>query len=312
MSSVLAAGRVLVTGASGLIGSALTSSLRDDGVSVASLVRHAPRGPDQTQWWPSAGTLDPAALDGVSAVVHLAGAPIAQRWTERARREIRVSRVQTTALVSRAVAASGVRPLVLVSASAVGIYGDRGDESVDESSAPGTGFLASVCREWEAATAPAEEAGVRVVHIRTGIVLSPAGGMLQKLLPVFRIGAGGRLGSGRQWTSWIALFDAIRAIRLVVEREDVRGAVNVAAPNPVRNAELTQTLARVLGRPALMPVPPFALRLAMGSAMANEALLGGQRVRPQRLLDLGFDFQAPTLESALRQVLRKSAPSTDR
>lgn len=308
MSSALAAGRVLVTGASGLIGSALTSSLRADGVAVTSLVRGASRGPDESRWSPSAGTLDPAALHGVSAVVHLAGAPIAQRWTERARREIRDSRVQSTALLSRAIAAASVRPTVFVSASAVGIYGDRGDETLDESSAPGGGFLASVCREWEAATAPAQDAGVRVVHIRTGLVLSPAGGMLQRLLSVFRMGAGGRLGSGRQWMSWIGLLDATRAIRYVLEREDAGGAVNLVGPNPVRNAEFTRTLARVLRRPALFPVPPVALRLVMGTAMTDEALLAGQRARPKRLLDMGFDFRAPTLESALRQVLTKSAP----
>ena len=295
MSSANLAERVVVTGATGLIGSALTASLRADGVAVTPLARGTP--------------IDPTALAGVTAVVHLAGAPIAQRWTERARREIRDSRVTLTRLVAGAVAAAAVKPRVLVSASAVGIYGDRGDEIVDESSAPGAGFLASVCQEWEAATAPAEDAGVRVVHVRSGIVLAAAGGMLQRLLPVFRLGAGGKLGSGRQWLSWIALADEVRAIRWVLGREDIKGPVNLVGPNPVRNAEFTRTLARVLRRPALFPVPPVALRLAMGAAMANEALLGGQRVRPKRLLEDGFEFEAPTLESALRLALTRSAPS---
>jgi uncharacterized protein len=294
---------IALTGATGFIGSALVDELRAAGHTVRRLVR------DERQcragdvlWDPAAGRLDPHAVDGVDAVIHLAGEPIAQRWTTETKRRIRESRVRGTELLATTVASLARPPRVLVSGSAMGIYGDRGDEELDETSAVGRGFLAEVATEWEAAAEPAARAGVRVVKVRTGLVLSPSGGALAKLLLPFRMGAGGRVGSGRQWVSWIGLGDAVGAIMHALRAEALEGPVNLAAPAPVTNAELTETLARVLHRPAIVPVPAFALRLAFGE-MGEATLLASQRMRPRRLLESGYRFQYPTLEPALRHEL---------
>jgi hypothetical protein len=296
--------KVLVSGSSGLIGTALRARLATAGHEVVRLVRSAP-GPGEVRWDLQARTIDRSALEGIDAVVHLAGAGIGdKRWSEAYKREILDSRVVGTTLLAEALAGMERRPAVLLSGSAIGVYGSRGDEELDEASAPGTGFLADVCTAWEAATAPAEAAGIRVVHLRTGIVLSPAGGALKKQLPLFRFGLGGRFGSGRQWQSWISLDDEIGAIEHLLAAP-VSGAVNLTAPAPVTNREFTQTLARVLKRPAFLPVPAFAPKLLLGAELVQNLLLDGQRVLPRRLLDDGYAFAHADLETALRALLRR-------
>lgn len=300
-------GRVLVSGASGFIGGALCAALPASGYEPVRLVRRAARGAGEIAWDPAAGALDPALLAGIDAVVHLAGAGIADaRWTPARKHEITDSRVRSTGLLARAMAACERPPAVLVSASAVGWYGDRGDEVLDESSAPGTGFLAGVGRAWEAAAAPAAAAGIRVAHPRIGVVLAPGGGALAQLLPLFRLGVGGPLGDGRPWWSWITLDDLVAALVHAIRREDVRGAFNAVAPEPARNAEFARALGRVLGRPAFLPAPAFALRLALGRELADEVLLASQRVRPGVLLRTDFRFRDPTLEAALRRLLARA------
>jgi uncharacterized protein (TIGR01777 family) len=296
---------VAITGASGMIGHALLARLRLDGKRVRRLVRSAtPASPDDIVWDPMRGTLDPRDLEGVEAVVHLAGEPIAQRWTGARREAIRESRVRGTELLARTIVALDRKPGVFLSGSAVGYYGDRGDEAVDEERAPGTDFLAGVAREWEAATGAAKDAGVRVVLLRTGIVLSPRGGALERLLPPFRLAVGGPIGTGRQWMSWIALEDHLRAMEHALATVGLHGPVNLVAPNPVTNAEFATTLGRVLGRPALVTVPSFALELLYGE-MARATILAGQRVLPRKLLRSGFHFAHPTLEEALRFELAR-------
>jgi uncharacterized protein (TIGR01777 family) len=250
------------------------------------------------------GRIDADALNSVDAVVHLAGEPIAQRWTRGAKRRIRESRVRGTELLASTLASLERPPRVLVSGSAMGIYGNRGDEALDESSASGNDFLAATAVAWEAAAEAARQVGVRVVMVRTGLVLSPRGGALAKLLPAFRLGLGGRVGSGRQWVSWIGLTDTVSAIRHAIETDSLTGPVNLSAPEPVTNAELAKTLAKVLRRPAILPVPAFAMRLAFGE-MGEATLLASQRMRPRRLLDSGYQFRYPTLEAALRHELRR-------
>lgn len=297
--------RVAVTGASGLIGAALVRNLRTDGHDVVRLVRREPAAADERQWQPSRRTVDPSVLDGVDAVVHLAGAGIGDhRWTDDYKRTVLASRVDGTTAIATAIAArpAGDRPDVLVSASAVGYYGDTGDDAVDESAPSGQGFLAQVVREWEAATAPAAEAGVRVVTARSGVVLSAEGGALGKVLPLFRAGLGGRLGSGRQWMSWIALPDEIAALRFLIAREDIAGAVNLTAPEPVRNRDYTRAIARAVHRPAVAIVPPAALRVALGG-FANEGVLVSQRVVPTRLEDAGFAFTYADIDAALDALI---------
>jgi len=290
---------VAVSGATGLIGSALVERLRASGARVRRLVRPGHAGGDDVEWDPMRGALAPHALDGVDAVVHLAGEPLAQRWTSEKKTAIRESRVRGTELLARTIAAMDRTPRVLLSGSAVGYYGDRGDETLDETSAPGTDFLSRVAREWEEATRSASDAGVRVVLLRTGVVLSPKGGALAKLLPVFRLGAGGPIGSGRQWMSWISLDDHVRAMEHALATEGLSGPVNLVAPNPMRNAEFAATLGSVLTRPAIVPVPSFALELLYGE-MARATILSGQRVLPKALVRSGFEHSHPTLEQALR------------
>jgi uncharacterized protein len=299
---------VVVTGASGLIGSALVRRLTDDGHRVTRLVRRA-AGPGEIFWNPAAGVLDPAPLEGIDAVVHLSGENVGARWTAARKARIRASRVASTRLLSETLAVLQHPPRVLVSASAVGIYGDRGDEILTEQSSlgnPDRDFLASVAREWEAAADPARDKGIRVVHPRFGVVLSPAGGALQKMLPPFRLGLGGRFGSGKQWMSWISLDDAVEAVyrALVADGPGLEGAVNVTAPEPRTNRDFTDTLARVLSRPAPLAVPEAALRLALGE-MAGGTILASSRALPAKLLQVGYAFRHVGLEGALRHVLRK-------
>lgn len=296
--------KIAVTGSTGLIGTALLPALRADGHDVVRVVRHDPQ-PADVVWDPAKGTIDVAALNGVEGVIHLAGAGIGDhRWTDVYKREVLESRTLGTQLIATSIAALDHQPSVLVSASAIGFYGDRGDELLDESSAAGTGFLAEVCQQWEASTAAASAAGIRVATIRTGIVLTPKGGALKKLLPLFRFGLGGRFGSGRQWQSWISIDDEIGAIRYLLTHP-VSGAVNLTAPNPVTNKEFSQTLARVLHRPSFLPVPSFGPKLLLGSEAADGLLFDGQRVLPRVLSEAGYDFTQPQLEGALSALLHK-------
>lgn len=291
--------RIGVTGASGFLGTALASALRSAGCGVVRIGR----GPDaDVRWNPAVGQIDAAALTGIDGFVHLAGANVGERWTHAHRREIRDSRVEGTTLIARTAAAMAQHPRVLVCASAVGIYGDAGDARCDEDTPPGHGFLADVCQLWESSADPAREAGIRTVHLRLGIVLSRHGGALGKMLPVFRLGAGGRLGNGRQWMSWVSMDDAVRIVHFALASGALSGVVNATAPSPATNAEFTATLARVVHRPALFPVPASALKLLFGE-MARATLLASQRVVPRRLLAAGFDFRYATLEPALRAAV---------
>jgi uncharacterized protein len=299
---------VLVTGSSGLVGSVLVPSLASGGNRVIRLVR-SKAGVDEGQalWDPEAGTIDAASLEGVDAVVHLAGESIASgRWTAKQKARIRESRVKGTQLLAETLAGLGQRPKVLVSASAVGYYGDRGDEVLREESPSGSGFLAEVCRQWEAAAAPAAQAGIRVVNLRFAMILSPSGGALQRLLLPFRLGVGGRLGGGQQFMSWVALDDVVGAILHALTAEELVGPANAVSPGAVTNREFTRALGRVLRRPTVFPLPAFAARLAFGQ-MADELLLASQRVEPARLLASGYQFRFPELEGALRHLLGKSS-----
>jgi uncharacterized protein len=293
--------KIVVSGASGLIGSALVPALVSDGHEVVRLGR-GPSGSD-VRWNPDEGSLDRHALGGAGAIIHLAGESIAGlRWTRAKKARILDSRVRGTALLARAAGALAEKPRVFVAASAVGFYGNRADVVVDEQEGPGQGFLADVCRRWEQATLPAADAGIRVVNTRLGVVLSRRGGALSTMLPVFRLGLGGTLGGGRQYMSWIALDDVVGAMRHLLRADGVAGPVNVVAPAPVTNREFTETLRRVLRRPAVLPAPAFALRLLLGE-MADEMLLSSTRARPERLTASGYRFQYPALEAALRHVL---------
>jgi len=301
---------IAVSGASGLIGRALVTHLRARGHTVRRLVREASardasdaRDAGDIVWSPSDGRLDAAALHDVRAVIHLAGEPIAHRWTAARRTAIRDSRVQGTALLARAIAALP-EPPVFLSGSAVGYYGDRGDELLDETSGPGRGFLATVCQEWEAATEPASRAGARVVLLRTGVVLDAGGGALAKLLPPFRLGMGGPVGGGHQYMSWIALEDHVRAIVHALDTTAIAGPVNLVAPSPATNADFARTLGVALARPALVPVPAMAVELLFGE-MARETILAGQRALPRVLQSTGFAFRYPTLEQAVRHAIAR-------
>ena len=296
--------QIAISGASGLVGSALAATLTAGGHGVRRLVRGAAAAGD-IAWDPQTGSIDAAKLEGADAVVHLAGEGIASgRWNAERKRRIRESRVAGTGLVARTLASLSRRPSVLVCASAVGFYGPRGDEELDEASPSGTSFLSEVCRAWESAADPARVAGIRVVHARFGVVLSARGGALAKMVTPFQLGAGGRLGSGRQWMSWVSIDDVVLAIGHALVTSSVAGPLNVVAPRPVTNAEFTKTLGRVLGRPTIFPMPAFAARLAFGE-MADELLLSGQRVVPRRLLESGYRFRHEDLEPALRHVLAR-------
>jgi len=298
-------GKIVLSGASGMLGTALRQRLAARGTSVVQLVRGATRRKEQVAWDPSAtpAIADPSALEGCTAAVHLSGANVAaHRWTAAYRREMRTSRVDSTRALAQTLAGLREAPRTLVVASAVGIYGDRGEEVLNEDSAPGEGFLADVCRAWEEAARPAAEAGMRVVQTRFGIVVGRGPGALEKMLPVFRLGLGGKLASGRQWMSWISLEDTVAAILFALQTRSLDGPVNVVSPHAVTNAEFTATLARQLHRPAVLPVPAFALRLALGQ-MADEALLASARVMPAKLLATGFEFAHPTLDEALAAAI---------
>lgn len=296
--------RILVTGSTGLVGSALVLFLSASGHAVIRLVRsEVPPGGAAARWDPEAGMLDPAALEGLDAVVHLAGEDIAGgSWTAAKKARIRGSRVEGTALLARTLASLDRPPAALACASAIGYYGDRGDETLTEESSPGSGFLASVCRDWEAAATPAVEAGIRVLHLRFGVVLSAAGGALAKMLGPFRMGMGGPIGSGRQYVSWIAMDDVLEAINHLLSNPTLHGPVNVASPKPVTQLEFARTLGRVLGRPTVLAVPAFGMRLMFGE-MATEVLLASQRLEPARLLSSGYEFRYPDLEPALRHLV---------
>ena len=289
--------RVAVTGASGLIGTALTGSLAADGHEVRRLVRREVRDPDEVRWDPIGGTVDLAGLAGVDAVVHLAGAPIGRRWTQGYQQQILDSRVDGTHTIARAVAELEPRPRVLLCASGVHYYSGRDAAPCDESSPPGNGFLTDVVLAWEAAAGPAREAGIRVVHSRNGVVVSDHGGAFLPLIRLFRLGVGGRMGSGNQYWSWIALTDMVRALRFVLDHDDLAGPVNATGPNPLTNAEVTRALGATLHRPTMLPAPAFALRLLLGGM--SSAALDSIRAVPGRLTAAGFTFTYPTIEAAL-------------
>ncbi|MFE9257130.1 TIGR01777 family oxidoreductase [Streptomyces sp. NPDC006879] len=295
--------RIAVTGSTGLIGTALVQSVRQEGHSVLRLVRQLPEGADEVRWDPMGGEVDRAGLEGLDAVVHLAGAGVGDhRWTEAYKQRIRDSRVRGTATLARALSSLRTPPRVLVSGSAIGYYGDTGDQPVDEDSPPGAGFLPSVCVEWEAAAAPAQEAGIRTVFARTGLVVAREGGAWGRLFPLFRAGLGGRLGDGRQYWSFISLYDELAALRHLINTEELSGPVNLTAPQPLTNREVTAAMARVLRRPAVFTVPAPAMRLALGEFA--EDVLGSQRVLPKRLLASGFGFTHAGIDDALRAALR--------
>jgi uncharacterized protein (TIGR01777 family) len=295
--------RILVSGSSGLIGTALLRSLRASGSEVVCLIRGTASGQGQIAWDP-ARPLTPESISGFDAVIHLAGESIVGRWTEAKKNCIRETRVQGTRHLAEALAAAPQRPQLLISASAIGYYGDRGEELLREDSAAGEGFLPEVCREWERATEPATKAGIRAAQMRFGVVLSSSGGALQKMLLPFRMGVGGNMGNGRQWLSWVDIDDLVGAVQHIIDTETLQGPVNVVGPNPVRNAEFTKTLASVLWRPAIFPMPAFAARLVFGQ-MGDELLLASQRVEPAKLLASGYVFQKPDLRSALEGILKK-------
>jgi uncharacterized protein len=293
---------VLISGSTGLIGSALVSALEEDGHRVRRLTRSGGSSEDVVRWDPSAGEIDAIRIEGVDAVVHLAGENIVGRWTDAKKARIRDSRVRGTRLLAETLARLPAPPGVMVSASATGYYGDRGNELLSEESAPGDSFLAGVGQEWEAAADPARDAGVRVVHPRFGIVLSTEGGALGTTLPIFKLGAGGKIGSGRQYWSWIAIDDVVGAILHVLTEGSLEGPVNVTVPDPPTNAEYTRVLGRVLGRPTVFPLPAPVARIMLGQ-LADELLLASQRIEPARLKETGYSYRYPELEGALRHLL---------
>ena len=300
-------GRIAITGATGLIGRALATSLAGDGHRVVRIVRD-PRtaGPEDVVWDPEAGTIDAARLEGLDAVVHLAGEPIgASRWTDEQRRRIHDSRTKGTDLLARTLAGLEQRPEVLVSSSAVGIYGDRGDEELTEDSSHGDDFLARVCIAWEAAAEPAREAGIRLVLPRTGVVIAKDGALIDKVELPFRLGVGGKVGSGRQYVPWISLIDEVAALRFLIDRP-IEGPVNLTGPNPATNLEMTKALGTVMRRPTLFPIPAFVIRLLYGE-MGETLATVSQRVVPRRLLDAGFAFRHSTILAALRVAFDRAA-----
>jgi uncharacterized protein len=296
--------RVLISGASGLLGGALVPTLQSRGFAITRLVRGTPTSEDQIHWVPNR-TIDPESVSGFDAIIHLAGESVATRWSDARKAKIRESRITSTRHLAQALAQTSKRPRVLITASAIGYYGDRADEILNEKSTPGSGFLAEVCREWETANQPATDAGIRTVQLRTGVVLSSKGGALKKMLPPFRMGVGGNLGSGRQWMSWIPIQDWLGAVHHILKNDLLQGPVNMVGPKPVTNAEFTQTLASELHRPAIFPVPAVAAKLLFGQ-MAEEVLLASQRVEPARLVTSGYPFQYSDLAKALENCLAGS------
>lgn len=298
--------RVLVSGASGLIGSALVKEAEQAGHEITLLARRSPRQGERAVWWdPAERSVERQQLEGFDAVVHLAGENLMGRWTAEKKARIRNSRVQATRFLADSLGALEKPPKVFLCASAVGYYGDRGDQILDEAQGAGNGFLAGVARDWEAATAPLAQLAVRVVTMRFGVVLSTKGGALEKMLTPFKMGLGGPLGNGRQYVSWISLEDAVRAILFILTDPNLSGPVNVCAPTPVTNHDFAKTLGKILGRPTSMPVPAFAVRLAAGE-MADEMLFASARMVPRKLLDEGFTFRDPDLAGALRRALEPS------
>ena len=294
--------KIAIAGSSGLLGSALIPALEGDGADIIRLVRNSPRA-NEVEWHPNQDAVDPAKLNGFDVVINLAGENVAEgRWTDEKKRRIHDSRVHGTHLLSEAIAKAPEKPQAFLCASATGIYGDRENETLDEQSESGGGFLAGVCREWEKATEPAAKAGVRVVNLRFGPVLAREGGMMEKMLTPFKMGLGGKIGSGKQYISWIAIDDAVNAILLALKDSSIRGPLNVVSPNPVTNEQFTKALGEILSRPTVMAMPAFAARLAFGE-MADEMLLVSQRVVPKRLNAAGFQFQYPELESTLRSYI---------
>jgi uncharacterized protein len=297
--------RILVSGVSGPIGKAVVPSLEASGARIARLMRAGSgAGAAEIIRWEPTRPISPDAVSGFDAVIHLAGETIVGRWTAAKKAQIRDSRVEGTRNLAEALARAKSKPQVFICSSAIGYYGDRGDEVLNEKSASGSGFLAEVCREWEAATQPAAEAGIRTVQIRTGVVLSPKGGALGKMVTPFKMGLGGRLGNGRQWMSWIDVEDMVGAIDHILKSDGVRGPVNLVAPNPVTNAEFTKTLASVLSRPALLPMPAFAVKLAFGE-MGETVLLGSQRVEPAQLVASRYPFRFSELRGSLKNTLKR-------
>ena len=292
---------VAIAGASGFLGSAFARYLTSEGHAVRRIGRSSSA---DFRWDLAAGILDPAALDGADAVVNLTGENIAQRWTREHKQAILTSRVRSTEILAKTMTAVRTAPRVFLSGSAIGIYGSREDELLDEGSSPGTGFLADVVRQWEQAAVPARAAGIRLVYPRLGLIMHPGGGVLAKLIPLFSVGGGGKVGKGTQWMSWIAMRDMLRALAFLITAERIDGPVNVSSPNPATNAVFSHTLGAVLHRPAVAAVPEFAIKLMFGE-MGEETLLSGQRVVPRRLLESGFRFDYPELEPALRHELGK-------
>lgn len=298
--------KILISGSHGLVGTALIKSLTAEGHEIFRLVRHYPGSEAEIEWSPDRYSIALARIEGFDAVISLAGESIAEgRWTEDKKRRIRESRVKGTKLLGDALANLTNRPATFICASAIGYYGNRGDEILTETSAPGNDFLADVCVEWEKATALATEKGIRVVNARFGVILDKEGGALKKMLPPFRLGLGGRIGSGKQWMSWIALDDVVGALKFALANETLYGPVNFVAPNPVTNAEFTKTLGKALSRPTIFPIPAFGVRVVFGE-MADALLLASQRVEPERLKLSGYQFQYLQLETALRDVLARA------
>lgn len=296
--------RILVSGSSGPIGAALLPSLEAHGFAVTRLVRHSASGRDQIVWDPSR-PLSPDLVSGFDAIIHLAGESIVGRWTDAKKRRILESRAQGTGHLAEAAAKASQPPRVFISASAIGFYGSRGDETIlREDSLSGEGFAAEICRQWEGATQPAAQAGIRTVQMRIGVVMSADGGALPAMLTPFRLGMGGRLGNGRQWWTWVSVRDVVGAIQHVLNHDALSGPVNTVAPNPVTNAEFTRILASVLHRPAIFPMPAFAVRLIFGE-MGEELFLGSQRVEPAKLAATGYRFQHPDLRNALKEILHR-------
>ncbi|WP_348262431.1 TIGR01777 family oxidoreductase [Telmatobacter sp. DSM 110680] len=299
-------GGVILSGASGMLGNALTLALNNRKTPVLQLVRRHPSGERQLQWSPEVDPAvnNPAPLEGAAAAIHLSGASVAaHRWTNAYKEELATSRLDSTRRLAKVLAELRRPPQTLLVASAIGIYGDRGDEVLSESSPAGSGFLAELCQRWEAAAEPAIQAGIRVVHLRFGVVLGPGKGALQQMLPPFRVGLGARLGSGKQWMSWVALADVVAATLFALDHPELSGALNVVSPNPVTNADFTRSLGRELRRPAFLAVPAFALRIMFGQ-MADEALLASARVQPAKLQAAGFQFSLPEVGGALKAALR--------